>query len=215
MDERARREKIQYYLSSQYPGSARELCALMFQSPFQLLVATILSAQCTDVRVNMVTPILFEKYSTPKALSVAQLEDVEAIIRSTGFYHNKANNLIAMAGMIVKGGLGILESMEGLLTLPGVGRKTANVVLSVAFGRPGLPVDTHVIRLSGRLGLTKETDPVRIETDLLRFVNPADCGALSLRLILHGRQICTARKPNCDRCDLASVCPSSTRPGQV
>ena len=201
-------------LATEYPGSARDLCALEHDDPFQLLVATILSAQCTDARVNMVTPVLFAAYPDPASLADAPLESVEEIIRSTGFFRATARSLVGMAEALVQryGGM-VPSAMEDLVTLPGVGRKTANVVRSVAMELPGLPVDTHVTRLSRRLGLTVSADPVQIERDLDRLVAPEDRGALSLRLILHGRRVCTARSPHCDECLLADLCPSAFAAG--
>ncbi|CAG4922689.1 MULTISPECIES: endonuclease III [Acidithrix] len=203
-----RRAEIIARLRDLYPGTARELCELDFSTPFQLLAATILSAQCTDKRVNMVTPKLFESYGTPTLLASADIVDVEEIIKSTGFYHNKAKNLIAMARSVLEGGGELPNEMEGLSSLAGVGRKTANVVLSVAFDKPGLPVDTHVMRLSKLLGFTTLSDPVKIELELNEMVPPRDRGALSLRMILHGRAVCVARKPRCHACALADLCPA-------
>lgn len=197
-------------LAEAYPGSARELCALDHRNPYELLVATILSAQCTDARVNMVTPAVFAAYPGPEALAGADPATLEELVRSTGFFRAKAASLIGMArGVMERFGGRIPEALEDLVTLPGVGRKTANVVRSVAFGLPGLPVDTHVGRLSRRLGLTEEQDPVRVETDLNALVPPAERGALSLRLILHGRAVCVARNPRCHECLLADVCPKA------
>jgi endonuclease-3 len=197
-------------LAVEYPGNARELCALDHQGPFQLLAATILSAQCTDVRVNMVTPLLFATYPDPQALAGADPGELEEIIRSTGFFRSKARNLVGMAKGVVERFAGeVPVALEDLVTLPGVGRKTANVVRSVAFGMPGLPVDTHVGRLARRLGLTAEDDPVRVEHELNAMVPAAERGAFSLRLILHGRKVCTARAPRCTDCLLADVCPSA------
>jgi len=204
-------------LADEYPGTAEELCALRHHGPYELLVATILSAQCTDERVNTVTPALFAAYPDPAALAGADPVKLEEIVRSTGFFHAKARNLVGMARGVVERFDGkVPEAMEDLVTLPGVGRKTANVVRSVAFGLPGLPVDTHVGRLSRRLGLTRQDDPVRIEQDLDALVPPAERGAFSLRLILHGRKICTARAPRCAQCVLADLCPSAdVTPGRV
>ncbi|HUY63818.1 MAG TPA: endonuclease III [Acidimicrobiales bacterium] len=200
-------------LATQYPGSAAELCALRHDGPFQLLAATILSAQCTDERVNMVTPALFEAYPTAEALSSASPADVEQIIRSTGFFRSKARSLVGMAGAVVDRFDGEVPSdMEALTTLPGVGRKTANVLRSVALGLPGLPVDTHVGRLARRLGLSDHHDPVKVESDLGALVAPEEGGALSLRLILHGRAVCKARKPLCEGCVLLDLCPSAELP---
>lgn len=186
------------------------MCELDHCGPYQLLVATILSAQTTDARVNMVTPALFSRYPTPEDLAVADPAELEELIRSTGFYKSKAKNLIAMAeGVVDRFGGEVPTRVADLTSLAGVGRKTANVVRSVAFGLPGLPVDTHVARLAGRLGLTSETDPERIEADLNPMVPATERGALSLRLILHGRRVCDARRPACERCVLADFCPSA------
>jgi len=202
-------------LAEEFPGRADELCALRHASPFQLLAATILSAQCTDVRVNMVTPALFAAYPDAAALARADPGVVEEIIRSTGFFRAKARSLIGMAMAVEDRFGGVVPSaLADLVTLPGVGRKTANVVRSVAFGLPGLPVDTHVLRLSRRLGLTEglapaaRDDPVKVEVALDALVPAAERGAFSLRLILHGRATCTARRPDCGRCRLADFCPS-------
>jgi endonuclease III len=198
-------------LAEEFPGTADDLCALAHRSPFELLAATILSAQCTDVRVNLVTPVLFARYPDPASLAGADPLEVEEIIHSTGFFRAKARNLIGMAqGVVGRFGGEIPRRREELVTLPGVGRKTANVVRSVAFGLPGLPVDTHVGRLALRLGLTTQTDPVKVERELNGLIPAAERGAFSLRLILHGRRTCTARAPSCASCVLADFCPSST-----
>lgn len=197
-------------LGAEYPGTAEELCELDFENPYQLLTATIMSAQTTDVRVNSVTPELFRRYPTAEDLAVADPTEVEEIIRSTGFYRNKTRSIIGMASALVERFDGRVPTrMADYVTLPGVGRKTANVVRSVAQGLPGLPVDTHVLRLSKRLGLTDATDPVKVEHELGVMVRARDRGLLSLRLILHGRRVCTARKPACGRCVLADFCPSA------
>jgi endonuclease-3 len=210
---KARAQQVAARLAVEYPGSARELCALEFETPFQLLAATILSAQSTDVRVNMVTPGLFRAYPDAASLAVADPEAVESIVRSTGFFRAKTKSLIGMATAVVERfGGEVPRDMEDLVTLPGVGRKTANVLRSVAFELPGLPVDTHVGRLTRRLGLTKATDPVKLELEVAPMVPPGELGALSLRLILHGRAVCLARKPRCPDCVLADLCPSSTLP---
>jgi endonuclease-3 len=207
---KTRAKEVIALLASEYPGTAQELCALHFENPFQLLVATILSAQCTDERVNMTTPALFEAYPTPAALADAPTDDLERLIRPTGFFRAKSRSLIGMARAVTERYGGEVPSeMDDLTTLPGVGRKTANVLRSVAFDLPGLPVDTHVGRLALRLKLTTETDPVKVETDLNALVPPAERGAFSCRLILHGRQVCTARRAFCERCVLAGVCPSA------
>jgi endonuclease-3 len=197
-------------LAEEYPGTAKELCELDHDGSFQLLCATILSAQTTDERVNMVTPILFARYPTPDALAAAVPADVEEIIKSTGFYRNKTKSLIGMAQALVERfDDEVPRRLEDLVTLPGVGRKTGNVIRSVAMGEPGLPVDTHVGRLSVRLGLTTETDPVKVELELNRMIPAAERGTFSLRMILHGRRVCFARKPRCEECLLAWFCPSA------
>jgi endonuclease III len=197
-------------LAAEYPGTATELCALRHSNPFELLCATILSAQTTDERVNLVTPELFRRYPTAADLAAADPADVESIVQSTGFYRNKTKSLIGMAqGVVERFGGAVPTPIEDLVTLPGVGRKTANVIRSVAMGEPGLPVDTHVGRLSVRLGLTTETDPVKVEYELNDMIPPAERGSFSLRLILHGRRVCDARRPRCHECVLASFCPSA------
>jgi endonuclease III len=203
-------------LAEAYPGSASELCALRHDGPFQLLVATILSAQCTDARVNMVTPALFDELPDAEAMAGADPGRLEEMIRSTGFFRSKAKSLLGMSRALVERFDGeVPVEMEDLVTLPGVGRKTANVVRSVAFGEPGLPVDTHVGRLARRLGFTTEKDPVAVERDLDALVPPSERGAFSLRLILHGRAVCTARSPRCGECVLADVCPSARVDGET
>jgi len=186
-------------------------CALDFKSPFQLLVATILSAQCTDKRVNMVTPALFKKYKTPKAMSEANPEELEGMIKSTGFFRNKTKSLLGMSAAVAeKHGGKIPEEMDDLVQLPGVGRKTANVVLGNAFDKnEGVVVDTHVGRVSGRLALTKNTDPVKVEQDLMQLFPRENWTLLSHLFIEHGRQICEARRPKCEICFLNDICPSS------
>jgi endonuclease-3 len=194
-------------LRSEYPDA---VCELDHRDAYELLAATILSAQSTDARVNMVTPSLFERYPTPADLAAADPEELEELIRSTGFFRSKARSLIGMAGAVTERfGGEVPGKMSDLVTLPGVGRKTANVVRSVALDLPGLPVDTHVLRLSKRLGLTTETDPVKVELELNPMVPMGERGDFSLRLILHGRRVCFARKPNCAGCVLNDFCPSS------
>jgi len=203
-------------LSELYPGTARELCALKFDTPFQLLVATILSAQTTDERVNMVTPALFARYPTAAELAAADPDELEALIRSTGFFRSKARSLLGMAAALEERfGGEVPPAMEDLVTLPGVGRKTANVVRSVAFGLPGLAVDTHVARLTRLLGLTESSDPDRIEYDVTALLPPAAWGRFGLELILHGRRVCVARRPRCAECVLADFCPSAFKSGQI
>jgi endonuclease III len=189
-------------------------CALHHANAYELLAATILSAQTTDERVNMVTPTLFAKYPTPADLAAADPAEVETIVESTGFFRSKTKNLIGMAqGVVARFDGEIPDALEDLVTLPGVGRKTANVVRSVWFHEPGLPVDTHVTRLSARLKLTDETDPVKIEHDLGAIVPPTEWGDFSLRLIEHGRRVCDARRPRCSACALAGICPSAGKVG--
>jgi endonuclease-3 len=186
---------------------------LDFATPFQLLVATVLSAQTTDERVNMVTPKVFVRYPAPADLGQADPEELEEIIRTTGFFRSKAKSLIGLGrDLDERYGGEVPPNLEDLVTLPGVGRKTANVVLSVAFGVPGLPVDTHVARLTRLLGLTRAADPVRIETDVRALLPRSEWGAFSLRLILHGRRVCVARRPRCGECLLADFCPSAYLP---
>jgi endonuclease III len=208
---RTRVTEVVAALAELYPDAH---CALTHKNAYQLLAATILSAQCTDERVNMVTPALFERYPTPADLAVADQEAVEELVRSTGFFRSKAKNLIGMAQAVEARFDGeIPTELADFVTLPGVGRKTGNVVRSVWYGLPGLPVDTHVTRLSHRLKLTAADDPVKIEADLGSMVPPEEWGMLSLRLIEHGRQVCDARRPRCDVCTLAGICPSAGKFG--
>ncbi|HEV7525508.1 MAG TPA: endonuclease III [Acidimicrobiia bacterium] len=189
-------------------------CALTHTNAYELLAATILSAQCTDERVNMVTPTLFAKYPEPADLAAADPGEVESIIQSTGFFRSKTKNLIGMAQAVTGRFDGeVPDALSDLVTLPGVGRKTGNVVRSVWFHEPGLPVDTHVTRLSNRLKLTAETDPVKIEHDLDALIEPPEWGDFSLRLIEHGRRVCDARRPRCSVCTLAGICPSAGKVG--
>jgi endonuclease-3 len=210
---RQRARTIARRLAAAYPGDARSLCALVHRNPFELLIATVLSAQCTDERVNAVTPALFARWPTPEALAEADPGELEALIRPTGFYRAKAANLLGLARQLAEQHDGrVPVDLAALVRLPGVGRKTANVVLSVAFGQPGLPVDTHVGRLARRLGLTEAEDPVRVEADLCALWPPGSWGVLSLRLILHGRRVCRARRARCEVCVLADCCPSAGLP---
>lgn len=195
-------------LKAEYPDAH---CELDYRNPFELLCATILSAQCTDVRVNMVTPALFARYPDANALSVAKQEDVEEIVRSTGFFRAKAKSLIGMAGMLVeKYGGDVPRSIAELVPLPGVGRKTANVILGNAFGiNEGIVVDTHVQRLARRLGLTRQADPIGIEREMMPLFPRNDWTMLSHLLIWHGRRVCFARKAMCANCVVKDVCASS------
>lgn len=207
-DAAARAPQILARLKGAYPDAR---CALDHRDPFELLCATILSAQCTDARVNLVTPVLFAAYPTPDALASARAEDVQEIIKSTGFFRNKTRSLIGMAqALVAEHGGEVPRTMEALRVLPGVGRKTANVILGNAYGiNEGITVDTHVARLSRLLGLTGEDDPAKIEQDLMTLFPRADWGLLSHLLIFHGRQVCIARRPRCGDCVLADLCPSS------
>ncbi len=207
---KGRAREVARRLSIEYPDA---VCELDHRSPWELLVATILSAQTTDVRVNMVTPELFRRYPTAADLAAADPREVEDVIRSTGFYQNKTRSLLGMAAAVEERFGGEVPSrLEDLVTLPGVGRKTANVVRSVAFDLPGLPVDTHVGRLSRRLGLTEHADPVKVEHELNGYLPAAERGRFSLRMILHGRRVCLARSPRCGDCVLEDICPSSRLP---
>jgi endonuclease III len=205
---RARTAEIVRRLHDEYPDAK---CSLDYSNPYELTAATILSAQCTDERVNMVTPVLFRAYPTPADLAAARQEDVEEIIRSTGFYRNKAKSLLGMATAVADDHGGVVpKEMAALTALPGVGRKTANVVLGNAFGiNEGIVVDTHVKRLSGRLGLTAHTDPEKIEVDLIALVEPDEWTDVSHLFIYHGRAVCKAPTPRCEVCVLADICPSS------
>jgi endonuclease III len=187
-------------------------CELDHETPLQLLMATILSAQCTDKRVNMVTPVLFKTFPTAQALADAPQEKLEEIIKSTGFFRNKAKSLIGLGKALVERHQGeVPDSMEALVKLPGVGRKTANVILGNAFRKnEGVVVDTHVGRLSVRLGLTRENDPVKVEQELMSLIPRDDWAMLAHVLIFHGRRVCDARAPKCEICVLSEICPSST-----
>ena len=207
-------QKIFKLLHSKYPAAK---CALEFSNAFELVAATILSAQCTDKRVNMVMPEFRKAFPNVKALANADPADIEYVIKSTGFYRQKAKSLKSMATDIVeKFGGKVPDTMEELTTLRGVGRKTANVVLGDAFGKAeGIAVDTHVTRLSGRLGLTAHADPAKIEQDLMQLAKPSQWTLTSHVLILHGRNICDARKPKCSECVVAEYCPSAGMKGSV
>jgi endonuclease-3 len=203
---RAQAARVAERLNSDYPGAT---CALENETPFELLVATILSAQCTDVRVNMVTPELFRRWPTAAEMARAPIKSLEKAIQSTGFYRNKAKNIKAASQAIMERHNGeVPRDMASLVALPGVGRKTANVVLGTAYGlATGVVVDTHVTRISNRLGLTKHKDAVKIEQDLMRIVPQEEWVDFAHRMIHHGRQICTARKPKCPECSMNSFCP--------
>ncbi len=190
-------------------------CALRHRSPFELLVATILSAQCTDKRVNMVTPDLFARFPTPQKMAVAEPEQIEQLIHSTGFYRNKTRSILGASQTLSERFGGVVpRTMDELLLLPGVARKTANVVLGVAFGiADGVVVDTHVGRITRLLKLTRHTDPKKIERDLIDVVPRQEWISFSHRLIWHGRKICIARRPKCSDCVLSEICPSSAEPG--
>ncbi len=196
-------------LAIEYPGTAVELCELHHGNPFELLVATILSAQCTDERVNSTTPEVFRRWPDPEALAGADPAELEEVIHPTGFFRQKAKSLLGMSSRLLEHhGGAVPHRLADLVALPGVGRKTANVIRSVALDEPGLAVDTHVGRLAIRLGLTEETDPVKVEHALNSMVPASERGLFSLRLILHGRRICTARRAACGECPLAWFCPS-------
>jgi len=198
-------EKIRQILNSRYPDVKTQL---EHENAFQLLVATILSAQCTDRQVNAVTGKLFERLGTPQDFDNASIETIEALIRSTGFYHNKAKSIKNCVRALIERHKGTVpDTLEDLVKLPGVGRKTANVVLGAAFGVPGIVVDTHVSRIAQRLAMTEKKDAVKIETDLMEIIPRAQWNDFSLRLIYFGREICTARKPDCPNCWLSHLCP--------
>lgn len=209
---RTRALEILIRLKRLYPNAT---CTLTYNTPVQLLVAVILSAQCTDERVNMVTPKLFDRFPDATALASADLDELMTLVHSTGFYRNKAKNIKATCAMLLKDFNGeVPKLMENLLKLPGVARKTANVVLAHAYGiNAGVTVDTHVKRLSKRLDLTKHDDPIKVERDLMNLLPQEDWENWSIRLIYHGRAVCNARKPNCPNCVLADLCPSAQLAG--
>jgi len=197
--------KTRQALAKLYPDAE---CALQHDNPLQLLVATILSAQCTDVRVNLVTPALFARYATAQDFAEVEPAELEALIQSTGFFRNKAKNIKECCRMLVEHFNGeVPPRLDDLVTLPGVGRKTANVVLGNCFDVPGITVDTHVGRLSRRIGLTVEHDPVKVEHDLMKILPNKEWTLFSHRMIFHGRQVCFARKPACSTCPLIAFCP--------
>ncbi|MEZ5233078.1 MAG: endonuclease III [Acidimicrobiales bacterium] len=197
-------------LAVTYPDAQ---CELDHRNPFELVVATILSAQSTDANVNKVTPALFERFPLPEDLANADPDEVEQLVFTTGFYKAKTRSLLGMAARLVQEyGGEVPGAMEDLVSLPGVGRKTANVVRAVALDLPGFAVDTHVQRLTQRLGITTEADPVKIELEVNAMLPAKELGPFSLRLILHGRRVCTARKPKCAECSLEDFCPASLLP---
>ena len=206
MTDKQRAAKVLELLAERYPDLETHLMA---ESPWELLVATVLAAQCTDKRVNQVTPELFRRWPDPAALAQATIPELEEVIHSVGFYHSKAKHLIAAAQLVVKEFNGETpNTMKDLIKLPGVARKTANVVLWGGFGiNEGLAVDTHVKRISGRLGLTKHTDPVDIEKDLVKLFTQSEWGKVNHRMVWFGRHVCDARKPLCDECEMAPFCP--------
>lgn len=205
LEDKARAGKIRKTLRLTYPEVTTQL---HYGTSFELLVATILSAQCTDKQVNSVTRDLFKKFDTPKAFAKIPLESLEQLVRTTGFFRNKAKNIKACAQSLVEKYHGkVPETLEELVLLPGVGRKTANLVLGAAFGIPGIVVDTHVARISKRLGFTESKDPVKIERDLMKIIPKKAWSDFSLHLVYFGREFCTARKPRCKTCPLIKLCP--------
>ncbi|MGD8342893.1 MAG: endonuclease III [Desulfobacterales bacterium] len=205
MQLKQRADKIRLILREIFPEVKTQL---FHHNPFQLLVATILSAQCTDKQVNQVTPVLFKRLKTPADFATARLKTIENLIRPTGFFHNKAKNIKNCARAILDRHDGqVPRALEEMVKLPGVGRKTANVVLGAAFGIPGVVVDTHVARISKRLGLTQNDNPVKIEFDLMKIIPRRDWNDFCLQLIFFGRSTCTARKPKCPQCPLKRICP--------
>jgi endonuclease-3 len=203
-------KKIWPILNKTYPQAKT---ALRFKNPLQLLIATILSAQCTDVRVNMVTPGLFKKYKSAADWAKAEVKEIESDIKSTGFYHNKAISINRACAAIIQQFAGkVPDTMEELVQLRGVGRKTANVVLGNAFGKPAIACDTHVIRLSRRLGLSENNDAVKLEFDLAEIIPKGNWTTFSHLLIFHGRKYCRARKPDCENCPVSKYCPAAKKP---
>jgi len=205
-EKKIRAKAIYRQLTKNYPNVR---CELDYNSAFQLLVATVLSAQCTDKRVNQTTPALFKKYPNPKKMAKADLKDIQRLVKSTGFFRAKAKNIKGLSNKIMEEFDGDMPSnLEDLITLPGVGRKTANVVLGHAFGIPGITVDTHFGRLSRRFGWSKQSDPVKVEFEVGELIHEKEWTNLSQRMIWHGRRVCHARKPACGACPLAKLCPS-------
>jgi endonuclease-3 len=205
-EKKVRAKAIYRQLTKNYPNVR---CELDYNSAFQLLVATVLSAQCTDKRVNQTTPALFKKYPNPKKMAKADLKDIQRLVKSTGFYRAKAKNIKGLSNKIIEEfGGDVPSNLDDLITLPGVGRKTANVVLGYAFGIPGITVDTHFGRLSRRFGWSKQNDPVKVEFEVGELIAEKEWTNLSQRMIWHGRRVCHARKPACGACPLAKLCPS-------
>ncbi len=197
-------DEIIRLLEEEYPAS---LCSLEYKSDWQLLFAVRLSAQCTDARVNMVTPALFERFPSLESFADAKQEEVEELIHSCGFYHGKARDLIGSAQMLLRDYSGVVpDKMEELLKLPGVGRKTANLILGDVYKQPAVVTDTHCIRIAGRLGLTKSKEPIKVERDLRAILPPEKSSDFCHRMVLHGRKYCMARKPDCERCPLTGIC---------
>ena len=191
-------------LKKEYPEA---ICSLEADNPFQLLVATRLSAQCTDARVNLVTPALFAKYPTIEAFASAELQDVEELVHSCGFYHHKAKDIIGMAKEIITRFNGVVpDNIEDLTTLPGVGRKTANLIVGDIYGKPAVVADTHLIRISNRLGLVNTKDPKKVELELKKILPPEESNDFCHRMVLHGRAVCISRKANCDNCCMSDYC---------
>ena len=207
MTKKERAQGICEILKSEYPEA---VCQLNADTPFQLIVATRLSAQCTDARVNLVTPALFEKYPSENELAEAPLEDVENLIHSCGFYHGKARDLIGMATMVrdIYGGI-LPDTIEELTKLPGVGRKTANLIVGDVYKKPAVVADTHVIRITNLLGLTDSKDPTKVEMQLKKILPPEESNDFCHRIVLHGRAVCIARRPKCDECALKPLCKNS------
>lgn len=204
MTKKEKAAEVEQRLTKIYPEA---ICSLEYSTPYELLMATRLSAQCTDARVNIVCRVLFKKYPNLEAFAGAKLEDVEAIVKPTGFYHAKAQNLIDIAKMLLFDYDGVVpDSMEELLKLPGIGRKTANLVLGDIYGQPSYVCDTHCIRITNRLGLTTTKDPAKTEEELRKILNPKTSGAFCHRMVLFGRDTCTARSPKCDLCPLQDLC---------
>jgi endonuclease-3 len=205
-EKKVRAKAIYRQLTKSYPNVR---CELDYNSPFQLLVATVLSAQCTDKRVNQTTPALFKKYPNPKKMAKADLKDIQRLVKSTGFYRAKAKNIKALSNKIMQEfGGDVPSNIDDLITLQGVGRKTANVVLGHAFGIPGITVDTHFGRLSRRFGWSKQNDPVKVEFEVGELIAEKEWTNLSQRMIWHGRRVCHSRKPACGACPIAKLCPS-------